>query len=156
VRHLHRVWIAWLPAKLMARARGIGNQTRWITGPPRTDLHGKFATGDFPDTGDQLSDRPASPGTKIERRTFRAIERRPYRLDVSIRKIGYVDVVTDTSAVGGGIIVAENREALPLSGRRIKQERNDMRLGNVTLADLAIGIGTRGIKITQRHEGHGL
>ena len=136
----------------MARARGIGNQTRRITGPPRANLHGKLTAGDFPDIGDQLPDRPATPGTKIERRTLRAIEQRPHRFDMSIRKIGYVDVITDTGAVGGGIIVAENREALLFSGRRIKEERNDMRLGDVTLADLAIGIGTRGIKITQRNE----
>ena len=128
VRHLRSdVWIARPPAKLMARARGIGNQTRRITGPPRADLHGKLTAGDFPDIGDQLPDRPATPGTKIERATLRAVEQRPHRFDVSIREIAYVDVVTDTGAVGGGIIVAENREARAFSRRCIEQERNDMR-----------------------------
>lgn len=102
MRDLRReVWIARPPAKLMVRARGIGNQTRRITGPARADLYGKLAPGDFPNTGDQLPDRPASPGTKIERRTFRAVEQCPHGSNVRVRKIGYMDVITDAADPAG-------------------------------------------------------
>jgi hypothetical protein len=40
----------------MVRVGGIGNQSRRIAGPTRTDLRGKLTTSDLPDGGHQLAD----------------------------------------------------------------------------------------------------
>ena len=154
MHHLGRkVGIPRLPAKLVARAGGVGNKGRRIARPPRTDPDRKSAAGDLPDAGDQLANGPAAPGAEIERRTLCAVEQCAYCVDVSIGEIGHMDIIAHASAIGGRIIITVNCEVCAFSRCRVEQERDYMCFWNVALADLTVGICPCGIEVTQRNMG---
>ena len=153
MRHLSaKVRVQRSPAKFVTGAGGIGNKNRRIARPSRTDLHGKLAASNLHDARHQFAHRPAAAGAEIERGTFCAIEQGAHRLDVGIGEIRHMDVIAYTSAVGGRIIVTENRKTFALAGCHIEEKRYRVRFWDVALTDLALVIGTGGVKIAQSNE----
>ena len=86
---------------------------------------------------------------RIRRATIHQIER---ARNMRGGEIVDVNVIAHTCAVGCRVIAAEHVERIDVARRRHQGARNEMRLGVVALARLAIGIAATGIEITQRHE----
>ena len=63
--------------------------------------------------------------------------------DVGVGEIADVHVVADAGAVGRRIVVAENVDRRLAAHGREQDERNEVRLGVMALADLAVRIGAR-------------
>ena len=63
--------------------------------------------------------------------------RRVQRLQVGVGEVGDVDVVADARAVGGGVVVAVDDEALAFPARHLQRERDQVRLRRVPLAAAA-------------------
>src|SRR6185437_8330646 len=61
-----------------------------------------------------------------------------------------VDVIADAGSIGSGIIVAEDRDSLALPERRLQDDRNQVRLGRVVLAQIPLGAGAGGVEVAQR------
>src|SRR6516162_3843148 len=70
---------------------------------------------------------------------------------MSIRQITDMNVIADTSAIRGRIIIAKNLDQwlTPHCGKQ--NQRNQMGLGLMQFSKLTIGIGSRRIKIAQRY-----
>ena len=62
------------------------------------------------------------------------------REHVGVGEIADVDIVADAGAVRGRIVVAEDRECPALPHRGVQQQRNGVGFGDMTFADLAVGI----------------
>jgi hypothetical protein len=54
--------------------------------------------------------------------------------DVGVGEVGYVDVVADAGAVGGGVVVAEDEDLFAASEGDIEDEGDDVGLGLVGFA----------------------
>ena len=66
------------------------------------------------------------------------------------RQIVDVDVIANAGAVGRGIVVAENRDVFALPERHLQHDRNQVRLGRVVLAHVALRARAGGVEVTQR------
>ena len=71
------------------------------------------------------------------------------RLDVSLRQIRHMDVVSQAGAVRRRIVVAEHLEP-GAADRGLNGARNEMNLRRVILPDFAVRIGARRVEVAQR------
>ena len=69
---------------------------------------------------------------------------------MGLGQIHHMDVVADAGAVMGGVVVAEHPQAVPASGRHLRDEREQV-VGDAegVLADAAAGVGADGIEVAQ-------
>src|SRR5204863_7924743 len=98
------------------------------------------AAGRLLDRGDDLAHRVAAAGAEIERGAVAARLEIAQRPDMRIGEIGDVYVIAYRGTVGGRVIAAENPDRAGLLQRRPDDERDQMRLGVVVLADFAVEI----------------
>src|SRR6516225_1355740 len=93
----------------------------------------------------------AVPRTEVQRLTlsagFEVLECAQMRLG----EILDMDVVADRRAVRGRVIGAVDLDVGPLSESGLKHERNEVSFRLVAFPDFAVGVGTGGVKITERH-----
>ena len=95
-----------------ARAIGIGDKRGRIARPARADSTGTSRLVISRTARDQFAHRPAAAGAEVERATVGAVEQRPQRPHMGIGKIAHVDVIAHAGAIGGRVVVAENRKAV--------------------------------------------
>ena len=109
---------------------------------------GDRAAGDPPRGVDHLADaeRPCR---------CRRCRSAPARLDplegaeVGVGQVLDVDVVADAGAVGRRVVGAEDGDVLALAERDLEDERDQVRLGRVVLADRAVVGGAAGVEVAE-------
>ena len=69
---------------------------------------------------------------------------------MGVGEVAYMHEVADARTVGRRIVGAQQGEGGAEAERGVGGERQQMGLGMVRLADLAVGIGAGGIEIAQR------
>ena len=98
---------------------------------------------------DHLFDRKADSISEIEDITFISFHQIFYREDMRLCKIRHMNIVPDAGPVFGRIIGSENTDRFSFSVRHLKDQRNQMGLRIVGLADLSAFMGSACIKIAQ-------
>ena len=68
---------------------------------------------------------------------------------VGVGQVGDMDVVAHRGAVGRRVVGPEDLRPPARPQRRADDERNQVRLGIVILADLAVGIGAGGVEVAE-------
>ena len=86
---------------------------------------------------------------QIERATRAAGQEVLERADMCIGNIRHMDIIADASAIRCFIVVAIDGHCRPVT-RCSEHTRDQMWLRIVCLSDVAVGVGTRGVEITQR------
>src|SRR5882724_4092656 len=123
-----------------------GHQNCRIPGPARSELAGDFAAGDAFRRVDDFENGEAAAVPDIEGFAGNAVDGLE-RAEVGIGNVKDVYVIADASAVGGGIVRAENIDVRQISGGGVQDARDEMRLDTMMLAELLRGAG--GIEITK-------
>ena len=106
--------------------------------------------GDAADLVHDLADRQTALRAEIERPELAAVAQVIQRAHMRIGKVGDMDVVAHGRAVRRRIVGAEDFQRRRDAERRLDRQRNEMGFRIVVLADLAIGIGARGVEVPQR------
>ena len=70
---------------------------------------------------------------------------------VSFRKIGDVDIVSNTGAIGRGIVIAEYLEAGSPSSSSFQRQRYQVSFGIVQFADFAAIVCARRVEVAERN-----
>src|SRR5690348_16348597 len=139
------------PPQQLDRETRIGDQYRRITGP----LCGIAARDRFAaerlGSPDHFPHRMAASGAEVECDAVPTGAEMCERAQMSLGEVLNMDVVADRRPVGGWIIGSVDVDLSLLAERRLQDERDEMRLGLVPFADLAIRIGACSIEITQRY-----
>src|SRR4029077_3446260 len=121
---------------------GSGDEDGWVAGASWTDPVRDLVTDRSFGRRNDLADRKTTTVAKVaDQRFFRAPIAWGGRLDrpqVRVGQIGDVDVVPDARAVGGRIVVAEDRQLGPAAGGA-QDGRDQVRLRIVILAELVRG-----------------
>ena len=108
--------------------------------------------GDLFHRPNQFQDRVAGSCTNVELVGIPTRQQVLHCQDVRLGKIVHVDVVADAGAVRGIVIVAEDGDRL--AGHHcIEHQRNQVGLRLVLLSKPALGIGARGVEVSQRDVG---
>src|SRR5438128_532485 len=71
---------------------------------------------------------------------------------MSVSKIVHMDVIADASAVGGGVVIAEDFQSGPLALNRLEDERDQVSLRVMVLADFPALVGSRRIEVSETHK----
>jgi hypothetical protein len=69
--------------------------------------------------------------------------------DVGLGQVIDVNVIADARAVGRGVVRAEDRDGLAPPQGRLQDDRHQVRLGPVVLADAGVGGGPGGVEVPQ-------
>jgi hypothetical protein len=132
-----------VPAELAAGFVGTGHQDGRIALPAGRDGHLNRAIADAAGGLDNLEDGVAVAVAQIEGPTAEAVDIDD-GLEVSLGNIEDVDVIPDTSAVGGGIVIPKNGDGgAGKSG--FKDVGDEVGFGPMVLAQPVTGAG--GIEI---------
>ena len=92
---------------------------------PRPDDRGDGMTGDAARGFDHFKNRVTAAVAQIVAHK-RPVNQSSQRQHVRRRQVFDVDVVPDAGAVGGGIIIAENCNVLPLAERHLQDQRDQV------------------------------
>src|SRR6516165_3910264 len=131
VRH---IWITRSPLESFMRARRIADQHRRVSGSTRAQTDRDIVSGNLASTLDKLEHRPAPAGANIDGFAFATVQQRAQRKHVRIGEIGDMDIVANTAAVRSRVVSPKHGESITLSGRRIQQQWNHMRLRHVAFS----------------------
>ena len=114
----------------------VGDQFRWIACPSRPDHFGDLATRDLAANVNHLSHTVADSRAQVD---FDAATRlKPIeRCQMRGAQIIDVNIISHAGTIRGWIIVAKNRNVLPLTQRGLENDRYQMRFGIVILTDIA-------------------
>ena len=124
----------------------IRDQPRRIAGAPRGDRERDVPAEHVARGRDDLAHRVAAPRAEVDRAERVALLEPRQRPQVGDREILDVDVVADAGPVGSVVVVAEDRERRRPAEARIERERDQVGLGLVALAQLAIGSAPAALK----------
>ena len=151
---LSDIRVARRPCKPFACPAGVTDKRRWISRSAGATSDWNLASSDLTSNVNELENGPSATGANIDGFAFHTPQEFAEGKHMSISKIRDMDVVTDACAVSSWVVSPKYRESLTLAGRSIQYERNDMRLGDVTLSNLTIGIGSGSIEISERKPVH--
>ena len=68
---------------------------------------------------------------------------------MGLHQVPDVNVIPDTGAVGGGVVVAEDAHMVPLAQGTLKDDGDQVGLGVVVLADAGIGVGAGSVEVAK-------
>ena len=125
----------------------VGNQLRRISGPSRHHLRGNSTPG-YPSRGFQhvFNGRP-SAGSEVEPVGYPPLFQEPQRADVCVGKIRHMNVIPDAGAVRSRVVSTVNRHRRVLPKRGAKNQRNQVCLRIMVLADLSVRIRTGRVEV---------
>lgn len=93
------------PAELVVSASGVGRQVEDVTGTARSNLVGEVAANGGGEGTDHLVDGAALAGTQVPGANTGVVGAEEVQgLEVAVGQVENVDVVTDSSAVVGGVV----------------------------------------------------
>ena len=118
----------------------VGHQDGGVAYPARSDFHRDRSPGDRFHHSDHFANRTSHAGPQINDGTIPATGEIVERLDMRLRKVCHMHIVPDACAVGSRVVFAEHAQRRTAEGRQNRQG-DEMRLGVVALAKLALGVG---------------
>src|SRR6266446_5929572 len=118
-----------------------GYQNGGIAGAARAELAGNLAAGDAIGGVNHFENGIAAAVADVEGFAGNAIDGFE-RADVGIRNVQDVDIITDASAVRGGIVRAENIDVRQIASGGVQDAGDEMRLDAMILAELLRGTGS--------------
>ena len=89
---------------------------------------------------------------EVENIAFAAVHQVIHSKNMCLSQVGHMDVVTNTGAVLGVVVVTKDGDELTLAIWHLQNQRNQMGFRVVCLTDFAGDMGAAGIEIPQRHE----
>ena len=142
----------------MSECGAVNPSSRWARDPSATSTAGSPLTPTDDATGhvearypfNRVQDFPhreAPPGTEIDRDAVAAAEQVPHGGHVRIREIGDVDIVANGGTVRGRVVAAEDGDFVEMAQGGKDCPRDEVRLGFVALADLAVGVAATGVEV---------
>ena len=60
-----------------------------------------------------------------------------------------MNVIANACAVGSGVVIAKDRDLAALAEGDLQDDRNEVRLGLVALANVAVLVGTARVKVAE-------
>ncbi len=132
------------------RLARVGDERRRVARAPRRLAPRDGAPGDALGRLDHRAHGMACARAEIEREAVAALEQMRQRQHVRVGQVLDMDIVADGGAVGRRIVGAEDVDGGAPPERGLQHERDEVGLGLVLLADLALGIGAGGVEIAQR------
>ncbi len=136
-------------------ALGGGDQDRRVAGAAAGDHDRDLAAGDPLDRLDHLVDREAAAVAQVADQVLARL-RRVQGQQVRVGQVRDVDVVADAGAVRGRVVVAVDRDVLALPERGLEDQRDQVRLRVVPLAERDPGrtaVRARDVEVAQRDGG---
>ena len=100
---------------------------------------------------DYLTNGVAYAVAEVENVALAAIVEVLYSKNMSLCKVGNVDIVTNTSSVWSVVISAVNGDCFTLAIGHLQNKRNKMTFRVVCLADCAAFISTASVEVTERN-----
>src|SRR5437667_390072 len=126
----------------------VGNQLRRISGPSRYHVRGNSTPG-YPCRGFQhVFNGCPSAGSEVEPVGSSPLFQEPQRADVCVGKIRHMNVIPDPGSVRSRVVSTINRHRRALPKRGAKNQRNQVRLRIMVLADLSVRIRTRRVEVS--------
>ena len=141
-----------LPAQQRCALFGIGIAGSDITGAAVRNDIGNCHTVDLDKGIDHIQHRVAGTGAQIKHLAAVMCSSIGHGCHMALAQIHHMDVVPDTGAVVGVVIVAVNAEELPSAYGDLRDIRHQI-IGNTPgiLTDAAALMGTDGIEVAQQH-----
>ena len=96
-----------------------------------------------------FEDRRSNASAEIDCRRVAAVFQKLKRLEVGLGQVEYVHVVTNSCAVGGGIVGAEHLQRTPTPECCLHDERHEIESHRPVLSDGSVQPGSCGIEIPQ-------
>src|SRR5579862_7746398 len=141
-----------LPTQNFTGAPRVGNKRGWIALASRGIAKWNLVSrGAALNRRNYFTYRVSPRGAKIHRCALPAIHQVPQREYMSFRQVRHVDVVPDCRAGGGRIVGPINFNKRTLPKRGLKNQGNQVGLRVMVFADLALWIGARRIKVSERN-----
>ena len=143
-----------LPTQLLVRQGRVGPDGDDIALAAVGNLVVEFQTVGLLEAVHQLQHRNAVARADIEDLVILlvlALDHAGDGYDMGARQIHHIDIVADVRAVGGGVVVAEYREALADAGSGLRHEGDKvLRYTARQLTDESRGVCTDGVEVAQR------
>jgi len=125
---------------------GAGYEAGGVAFAAGLDLYGDGVAGDAAGGFDDLLDGEAAAVAEVEDHPVARGEGVEGE-DVGVGEVGYVDVVADAGAVGGGIVFAEDEDLFAAAEGNVEDEGDDVGFGLVGLA--AVGEGSGYVEVAE-------
>ncbi len=119
---------------------GACDEAGGVAGATRFDFGGDGVAGDAAGGFDDFFDGEAGAVAEIEDELVVLVEGVEGE-QVGVGEIGYVDVVADAGAVGGGVVFAVDEDLFAAAEGYIEDERDDVGFGLVGFAAIGDGAG---------------
>lgn len=136
-----------LPAKRALEFFFAGDQNGWIARPTRRKFARNFVAGDAFGCIEHLEDGKAAAVADVESFAGNFLDGFE-GADVRIGNVEHVNVVADASAIGRGVIRAEDFDLRDDADSGVENFRDDVSFNAMRFA--ALGRGAGGVEITQR------
>src|SRR5271166_6574688 len=140
--------VSWLPPQFTAGMARIGHKRRRIAGARTGHLGGDRQPRYLAAGLDDLAHARSPPGSQVEleldaplQPLERGLVRRGEVIDVN--------VIADAGPVRSRVLVSKDRHMLTLSKCDLEDQRNQVSLGIVVFAQVAIGRGAGRVEVTQ-------
>ena len=108
--------------------------------------------GDLAGGVNDFFDGKADAVAQIKDVALAAVHQIIHRQNMRLCQIRHMDVVSNTGAVLGVVVIAKNRNVLALSVGNLQNQRNQMRFRIVRLADFTGDMGATGVEVAQRYK----
>ena len=138
-----------LPAEFLLRLGGVGVEGGWIASAALGFYYGNFQAGYLLNCGDDFADGVGGAGSEVVEIGRAGFVEFFKDRDVGARKIVDVDIVAEAGAVGGRVVGAEDFDVFAASGGGVDDERDEVGLGVVVLADGAVCSSPGSIEIAE-------
>ncbi len=138
-----------LPAEDAAGLLGGGNERCGVARAAAREDGRDFVANDLLGGLEDLKDREADAVAKVEDVALAVVDQVADGEDVGLREIADVDVVAHAGAVPRGVIGAGNRNARAGAVGGLQNDRNEVALRAVVLADRAAGHRAAGVEVAQ-------
>src|SRR6516165_8594696 len=134
------------PSEERASAACVAYQDRWIAGSTRGDFRPDAAPAHCFSRRDHFLDRIAVLICQVQRAALASSPKVVKCPHVRLRNVAYVNVVANTGAIRGLVIIAKNANGSACA-RGSKHQGNQVSFGIVGLTNLTVRVRARGIEI---------
>ena len=109
-------------------------------------------TGDLAGGVNDFFDGKADAVAQIKDVALAAVHQIIHRQNMRLCQICHMDVIADTCAVLGVVVIAKNRNVFALSVGNLQNQRNQMRFRIVRFANFAGDMRAAGVEVAQRYK----
>ncbi len=141
-----------LPAQNLQGSGTPADQLGGISRAARRNAFGNRMPGDPARGFDQLSHRVSATRTQIAGQALGSRLKACQGTQVGVRQVNDMDIVSNASAIGRWVVIAEDPDLLALAQGDLKHQGNQMGFGSVVFAQIALGRRASGVEIAKRRK----